>query len=118
MIAMLAALDMTTPESRAEALRQVCRVEGNASSAAIDQSTNWALWLSVVAMANSSAQPDLRARIKEALADGYVSVTRFWSDNFTVRAACSEFGSGIPGRWTTSARQPLPSPKDAHFVNW
>ena len=97
-IAMLAALDMTTPESRAEALREVCRVEGNASSAAIDQSTNWALWLSVVAMANSSAQPDLRARIKEALADGYVSVTRFWSDNFTVLSGL--LGVRIRHPWT------------------
>ena len=81
---MLAGLDMTTPESRMVALREVCRVEGNASSAAIDESTNWSLWLSVVAMANGTAQPEVRARIKAALAEGYLAVTRFWSDNFIV----------------------------------
>jgi hypothetical protein len=80
--AMLASLDMSTPESRAAALREVCRVEGNASSAAIDESTNWSLWLSVVGMANGAAQPEVQARIKAALADGYRSVTKFWSANF------------------------------------
>jgi hypothetical protein len=80
--ALLATLDLSTPESRATALREVCRVEGNASSAAIDQSANWSLWLSVVAMANGTTQPDVQARIKAALAEGYQSVTKFWSDNF------------------------------------
>jgi hypothetical protein len=97
-MAMLTTLDMTTPESRARALREVCRVEGNASSAAIDQSTNWALWLSVVAMANGSAQSDVRARIKSALADGYVSVTKFWSDNFIVLSGL--LGVRIRRPWT------------------
>jgi len=81
-IAMLGTLDMTTPESRTRALREVCRIEGNASSLAIDQSTNWSLWISVIAMATTSANPDIRTRIKAALADGYLSVTRFWSQNF------------------------------------
>jgi hypothetical protein len=33
-------------------------------------------------MATTSANPELQARIKGALADGYQSVTRFWSANF------------------------------------
>lgn len=81
-ISMLGALDMTTPESRARALREICRVEGNASSTAIDQATNWPLWINVVAMATTTARPDIQARIKAALADGYLSVTKFWSENF------------------------------------
>jgi len=81
-IAMLGALDMATPESRTQALREVCRVEGNASSSAIDQSTNWPLWISVVAMATTTANLEIQARIKAALADGYLSVTKFWSENF------------------------------------
>jgi hypothetical protein len=81
-VAMLGAQDMTTLESRAGALREVCRTEGNASSVAIDQSTNWSLWISVVAMAMTTRTPDLQARIKSALADGYMSVTKFWSRNF------------------------------------
>jgi hypothetical protein len=81
-LALLGAADMTTPESRGRALREVCRVEGNASSTAIDQSTNWPLWINVVAMATNTSKPDIQARIKAALADGYLSVTRFWSENF------------------------------------
>jgi hypothetical protein len=81
-IALLGTLDMTTPESRTRALREVCRIEGNASSAAIDQSTNWSLWISLVAMATSTPKPEMQARIKAALADGYLSVTKFWSQNF------------------------------------
>ena len=82
--AMLGALDLTTPESRTRALREVCRVEGNASSTAIDQSNTWPLWISVIAMSIATAKPDRQARIKAALADGYLSVTRFWSENFIV----------------------------------
>ena len=85
-ITLLGALDMTTPESRSRALREVCRVEGNASSTAIDQSTNWPLWIGVVGMATSTAEPERQARIKGALADGYLSVTRFWSENFIALA--------------------------------
>ncbi len=79
---MLGDLDMTSAETRALALREVCRVEGNASSTAIGRSDNWQLWLGVIGMAICGAQPDLQARIKGALAEGYRSVTEFWSANF------------------------------------
>jgi len=82
--ALLGALDLATPESRTRAIREVCRVEGNASSKAIDESTTWPLWISVIAMATASAKPDRQARIRAALADGYLSVTKFWSENFVV----------------------------------
>jgi hypothetical protein len=78
--------DMTSPESRSLALREVCRVEGNASSTAIDESSNWQLWIGVIAMATSTAAPELQTRIKAALADEYRSVTRFWSKNFIALA--------------------------------
>ena len=80
--AMLKDFDMTTPESRSRALREVCRVEGNLSSAAINDSTNWQLWIGVVAMATSASAPEFQSRIREAVADEYLSVTRFWSKNF------------------------------------
>ena len=83
-VAMLGTLDLTTPESRIRALHEVCRVEGNASSTAIDESTSWPLWISVIAIAIATAKPDRQARIKAALTDGYRSVTTFWSDNFDV----------------------------------
>jgi hypothetical protein len=74
--------DLSTPESRWRALREVCRVEGNASSTAINESANWQLWIGVIAMATSTPTPELQTRIKAAVADGYLSVTRFWSKNF------------------------------------
>lgn len=97
-VAMLGSLDMTTPQSRSRALREVCRVEGNESSTAIDQSTNWPLWISVIAMATSTANPDLQARIKGALTDGYLSVTSFWSKNFI--ALLDVLGLRIRDAWT------------------
>ena len=81
-VAMLKDFDMTTPESRRRALREVCRVEGNASSTAIDESANWQLWIGVIAMATSTSAPELQTRIRAAVADGYLSVTKFWSKNF------------------------------------
>ena len=97
-VAMLGQLDLTTQESRCRALREVCRTEGNASSTAIDQSTNWPLWLGVIGMAMSTATPDLRARIKSAIAGGYLSVTRFWSENFL--ALIDLLGFRVRQPWT------------------
>jgi len=57
-------------------------VEGNASSEAINESASWQLWIGVIAMAMSTAPPELQMRIKAAVADGYLSVTRFWTKNF------------------------------------
>ena len=85
-VTLLGTLDMATPESRVRALREICRVEGNASSAAIDGSTNWSLWSNVVSMSTSGTNPGVQARIKEALDLGYRAVTRFWSENFTALA--------------------------------
>ena len=81
---LLGSLDLSTPESRTSALREVCRVGGTASSTAIARSTNWPLWISVVAMATASAEPDQQKRIKASLAEGYKSVSKFWSENFIV----------------------------------
>ncbi len=79
---LLGSLDLSTSESRACALREVCRVGGTASSTAIARSTNWPLWISVVAMATASVEPDQQKRIKAALAEGYTSVSKFWTENF------------------------------------
>ena len=81
-VEMLQDVDLTSPESRRRALREVCRVEGNASSAAIDGSTNWQLWIGVICMTTTTRAPELQARIRAAIADEYRSVTRFWSKNF------------------------------------
>src|SRR3974390_3770121 len=43
--AMLREFDMTKLDSRKLALREVCRVEGNASSQAMNESATWQLWI-------------------------------------------------------------------------
>jgi hypothetical protein len=97
-VSMLKDFDMTSPESRRLALREVCRVEGNASSTAIDQSSNWQLWIGVIAMATSTAAPEIQTRIRVALADEYQSVTRYWSKNFI--ALANLLGFRIRHPWT------------------
>jgi len=97
-VALLADFDMGSAESRSLALREVCRSEGNASSAAIDDSANWQLWIGVIAMATSAAAPELQARIKAAIAEEYGSVTRFWSRNFLALAGLLGFRVRHP--WT------------------
>jgi len=77
-------LDLSSPESRAAAVGELCRVGGTASSTSIDRSTNWPLWISVVAMATATTSPEQQQRIKSALQDGYASVSRFWSENLAL----------------------------------
>jgi hypothetical protein len=81
---LLGDLDLSSPESRAQALGQVCRVGGGATTVALAESTNWPLWISVVAMATATTTPEQQQRIKAALSEGYRSVSKFWSENFAV----------------------------------
>jgi len=80
--AVLDGVDLSTVESRARALQQVCRVGGAASSNAIASSANLSLWISVVAMATSSALPDERRRIQAALLESYDAASKFWDETF------------------------------------
>lgn len=80
---LLGSLDLSTAPSRARALREVCRVGGAASSGAIARSSNWGLWINLVAMAESMPDEAARARLKEALEKAYTAVYAFWADQFT-----------------------------------
>ena len=80
-------LDLSTPASRAHAVREVCRVGGTASSIAIQRSSSWSLWISTVALATATASPEQQRRIRVGLAEGYESVTDFWRSNFEVLMA-------------------------------
>jgi hypothetical protein len=78
--ALFADIDLSTPESRALAVQQVSRVGGGASTRALASSTNWSLWINVVAMSNSVSGPEQRQRIKAALLEGYTHVYEFWAE--------------------------------------
>jgi hypothetical protein len=71
-------LDLSTEESRGRALQEVCRVGGAASTDALGNSTNWSLWISVVAMATATTRPEQRRRIQQALQEGFEVVVEFW----------------------------------------
>ncbi len=75
-------LDLSTVESRARSLREMCRVAGAASTDAIAGSSNWQLWISVVAMATATNSPDQKRRIQAALIEGYEAVTKFWDETY------------------------------------
>jgi hypothetical protein len=75
-------LDFSTALDRAQSLRQICRVGGNAYSAILAESGSFALWISVIALATTAADGAQERRIKDALAEGYDSVFQFWSSTF------------------------------------
>ena len=81
---LLSHLDLSTAETRERALREVCRVAGAASSTTITDTTNWELWITVVAIANTAPEPEQRQRIKASLVNGYKRLAEFWSQNFDV----------------------------------
>ncbi len=93
----LSHLDLSTPESRSRALRELCRIGGNASSAAIAKSTNWPLWMTIVAMATATSSEQQR-RIRSALGEGYRSVAEFWNKNYA--ALMEMLGLRIRHPWT------------------
>lgn len=75
----LTSVDLTTPEGRLDGMSQLCRVAGRASRRAIADSTSWPLWISVVTIATTSQDPQRKERMCEALAEGYRSVTEYWT---------------------------------------
>ena len=73
--------DLSTEALRMTAARQLCRVVGAASSDTMQASSNWPLWISVVAMAMNSSPSERRSRVKEALQEGYTTITEFWEES-------------------------------------
>jgi hypothetical protein len=82
--AYLSELDLTSEELRLRAMRELCRVVGTTSSESIQFSSNWPLWISVVAMATTTSPSERRRRIRQALREGYDSITEFWERSTAV----------------------------------
>ena len=91
-------IDLSTVESRAHALREVCRVGGEANGDAIANSASWSLWINVLAMATGTNLPDERRRIQAALMEGYETVSRFWEKIYA--GLVELFGLKIREPWT------------------
>ncbi len=67
----LADIDLSTPESRESAMRELCRLGGAANLHAMRQSSNWPLWISLWGLTSADGPPDYREKIREALVSGY-----------------------------------------------
>jgi hypothetical protein len=79
--------DLSTPESRARLVQQMCRVGGEANAVATAESPNYPLWMHVVATALTTSDGQQRERILLALREGYTSFTKLWEESFTALAA-------------------------------
>jgi len=103
MTPVLASMDVSTPEARDRSLREACRVGGTANITVLLDSPDWWLWISVwsLAMADARADDDQRVdrqqRIRDALSEGYESVTSMWENAYT----------GLVGTFGLRPRSPL-----------
>jgi hypothetical protein len=79
---LLGEADLSTPERRWEAVREVCRVAGAANAEALRSSRPWALWIGVWALATSGDMDDRKRRIQAALLDGYESINSLYLDAY------------------------------------
>lgn len=84
-------LDVSTPEARARALREVCRIGGAASILRLLESPNWSVWIAVWALAVGSDaqgrdQIRYQRRIRDALFRGYEGFTSLWESAYVALA--------------------------------
>jgi hypothetical protein len=88
---LLATVDLSTPETRYRALRELCRVGGAANVQAVRQSSYWPLSIAVWALTAFDEQQDYRKRIEVALAAGYDAFTDRIADVYAALAALLGF---------------------------
>ena len=74
--------DLSTEESRATALREVCRVGGARHVEALRNSSTFALWIGIWSIAASSDSPTERLELYEALVDEYEAINGHFEDAF------------------------------------
>jgi hypothetical protein len=78
----LESLDVSTPEARWSALRELCRIGGNANINALGESNNWSLWFSVWSQATTGEITDQKKALQVALLRGYESVTEMYDETY------------------------------------
>jgi hypothetical protein len=75
---LLGGLDLSTPEARLAAMREICRVAGRTAFDALTESRGWALWVGVWVLAATGAPGTVDPRIRDALVRGYLAGTEEW----------------------------------------
>jgi hypothetical protein len=88
----IAGLDLSTPQARALALREVCRIGGATNILVLLESPNWSLWIAVWALATAEGlsepgQSSHQERIRFALLEGYEGFTGLWEGAYVALAA-------------------------------
>jgi hypothetical protein len=78
----LETLDVSTPEARRAALRELCRIGGNANINALAESDNWSLWFSVWSQASVGEITDQKKALQVALLRGYETVTDMYEETY------------------------------------
>jgi hypothetical protein len=103
-VSVLDGRDLSSASSRADALREICRVGGEAHGHALRASASWSLWINLWAMATSSRVPARQHRLHAALMEGYEALNRQFEEAF----------GGLMLLLGIRAREPLTT---RHFAN-
>jgi hypothetical protein len=68
-------MDPSSPQSRQDTMREVCRMSAMANTNALIRSTDWLLWLGIWAISALGTAPERQVRIESALEEAYKAVT-------------------------------------------
>jgi hypothetical protein len=82
LIPALETLDVSTPDARWTAMRELCRIGGNANINALAESDNWSLWFSVWSQATAGEITEQKKALQGALLQGYESVTEMYEETY------------------------------------
>jgi len=87
---MVASADLSSPEARLAALRELARVGGETSIRARLETRDWSLWVGVWVLALTTELVGRRTQIRRALVQGLEDVTDAWEDLFA--GVCAVLG--------------------------
>jgi hypothetical protein len=84
---LLAGLDVRSPEARRWSLQEMCRTVSAVHLATLQSSTDWALWIGVLAISAVGPPTERRQRIDAALRQSYQDVTTQMESIYTALLA-------------------------------
>jgi hypothetical protein len=85
-VPIVAAMDLSSPEKRLAASREICRVAGAATIDTLSESPTWALWMGVWALATAGPETEQKRRVRQALWASYESGNTFYSEAYDALA--------------------------------
>jgi hypothetical protein len=82
LVPVIAELDLSTPEKRRDAMRELCRLGAAANIRALRTSSTSSLWIGIWALATAGEIDEHKRRIQSALLDGYESVAETYEEAY------------------------------------